>query len=131
VHIIFLISSALIVRRTGFLAVHRQPFFRLRGSLLWYDQAKAMVTKLTKHGDSLALVIDQPVLEQLKIGEDTSLDVTMEGNRLVIAPTTTGSSAPANASADRKDFVEAMDWAEQHYGGTFKRLAEHDRKHDV
>ena len=90
-----------------------------------------MVTKLTKHGDGLALVIDQPVLEQLKIGEDTPLDVTMEGNRLVIAPTTTGADAPANTSAERKNFAEAMDWAEQHYGGTFKRLAEHDRKHDV
>ena len=101
---------------------------------------KTMVTKLTKHGDGLALVIDQPVLEQLKIGADTPLDVTMEGNRLVIVPATSsasafdppatssaGADAPADASARRKNFEEAKDWAEQHYGGAFKRLAEHDR----
>jgi antitoxin component of MazEF toxin-antitoxin module len=90
-----------------------------------------MVTKLTKHGDGLALVIDQPVLEQLKISEDTPLEVTMEGNRLVIAPSISATTAPAGPSADRKNFEQAMDWAEQHYGGTFKRLAEHDRNQGV
>jgi antitoxin component of MazEF toxin-antitoxin module len=110
----------------GVSAVFRRPAW-----LLWYDESKLMVTKLTKHGDGLALVIDQPVLEQLKISEDTPLDVTMEGNRLVIAPSTSGSEPPAAASADRKHFEEAKDWAEQHYGGTFQRLAEHDRNQGV
>ena len=73
-----------------------------------------MFTKLTKHGDGLALVIDQPLLDQLKIGADTTLDVTTEGNRLVVTL----------ADAQRRQkFEQAMESVEKQYGGAFKRLA--------
>lgn len=45
-----------------------------------------MVKRLTRHGNSLALVIDRPVLELLKIGEDTPLDLTTDGEILIISP---------------------------------------------
>lgn len=45
-----------------------------------------MVKKLTKHGNSLALVIDRPILELLKIDSETPLDLTTDGHRLIIAP---------------------------------------------
>lgn len=75
-----------------------------------------MVKRLTKHGNSLALVIDKPVLDLLKIGQDTPLDVTTDGKRLIISP--------AKPSARRKKFEEAQAWAHQNYGRAFKRLAE-------
>ena len=45
-----------------------------------------MVKKLTKHGNSLALVIDKAVLELLKIDADTPLDITTDGDVLIITP---------------------------------------------
>ena len=74
-----------------------------------------MFTKLTKHGDGLALIIDQPLLDQLKIGADTPLDVTTEGNRLVVTL--------ADAQRGQK-FEQAQAWAHKNFGGAFKRLAE-------
>ena len=45
-----------------------------------------MVKTLTKHGNSLALVIDKPILDLLKIGADTPLEITTDGQRLMIEP---------------------------------------------
>lgn len=75
-----------------------------------------MVKRLTKHGNSLALVIDEPVLELLKISQNTPLDITTDGKRLIISP--------AKPSARRKKFEEAQAWAHKNYGRAFKRLAE-------
>lgn len=49
-----------------------------------------MVKKLTKHGNSLALVIDKPILELLKISADTPLDISTDGRCLIIAPSMEG-----------------------------------------
>lgn len=75
-----------------------------------------MVKRLTKHGNSLALVIDKPVLDLLKIGQDTPLDVTTDGKRLIIAP--------AKGSSRRKKFEEGQAWAHKNYSRAFKRLAQ-------
>ncbi len=39
-----------------------------------------MLKKLTKHGNSLALVIDRPILDLLKIDTETPLDISTDGN---------------------------------------------------
>ena len=75
-----------------------------------------MIKKLTKHGNSLALVIDRPILDLLKIDTDTPLDITTDGKRLVVAPAAT--------SERRKKFNAAQEWAHQRYGKAFKKLAE-------
>ncbi len=75
-----------------------------------------MVKKLTKHGNSLALVIDRPILELLKIDQETLLEVSTDGKTLSIAP--------APISARRKRFDAAQSLAHRRYGRTFKRLAE-------
>lgn len=72
--------------------------------------------RLTKHGNSLALVIDKPVLELLKIGQDTDLDITTDGKSLLISP--------ARPSSRRKKFEQASAWTEGKYGRAFKRLAQ-------
>ncbi len=43
-----------------------------------------MVKKLTKHGNSYALIIDRPILELLNISPDSPLEVTTDGTSLVI-----------------------------------------------
>jgi antitoxin MazE len=42
--------------------------------------------KLTKHGNSLALIIDKPLLELLKINEQTQLELLIEDGMLVVKP---------------------------------------------
>ena len=75
-----------------------------------------MVKKLTKHGNSLALVIDRPILDLLKINFDTPLDISTDGKQLVIAP--------ARSTERRKKFEAAQELAHKRYGRAFKKLAE-------
>jgi antitoxin component of MazEF toxin-antitoxin module len=75
-----------------------------------------MVKKLTKHGNSMALVIDRPILELLKIDSETPLDVSTDGKQLIIAP--------ARPSRRRKKFEAAQEWAHKRYGKAFQKLAE-------
>ena len=79
-------------------------------------QKGTMVKKLTKHGNSLALVIDRPILELLKIDSETVLDLTTDGHRLIIAP--------AEPSERRRKFEAAQRTAHKRYGRAFKKLAE-------
>jgi antitoxin component of MazEF toxin-antitoxin module len=45
-----------------------------------------MVKTLTKHGNSLALVIEKPVLELLGADAATPFEVTTDGRALVLTP---------------------------------------------
>ena len=45
-----------------------------------------MIKTLIRHGNSLALVIDKPILEMLQISADTPLEVTTNGDALMVAP---------------------------------------------
>lgn len=75
-----------------------------------------MVKKLTRHGNSLALVIDKPVLELLKIGEDTPLDLTTDGEILIISP--------QRDPKRQKKLEEALEMVHHKYGKMLKRLAD-------
>lgn len=75
-----------------------------------------MIKKLSKHGNSLALVIDRSILELLGIDERTSLDVSTDGRALVIVPSRSGKR--------RKRFDQALAACNEQYAKTLKRLAE-------
>ena len=45
-----------------------------------------MVKNLIKHGNSYALVIDKPIMELLQVTPDTELELTTNGDKLVISP---------------------------------------------
>ena len=75
-----------------------------------------MVKKLTRHGNSLALVIDRPILDLLKIDHESPLDISTDGERLIIAP--------VKPSARRKRFDAAQEYAHKRYGTAFKKLAQ-------
>jgi len=75
-----------------------------------------VVKKLTKHGNSLALVIDRPILELLKIDPETPLEVSTDGKQLIIAA--------AKPSTRRKKFEAAQELANKRYGRAFRKLAE-------
>lgn len=75
-----------------------------------------MVKKLSKHGNSLALVIDRPILDLLGIDSDTPLDISTDGHRLIVAP--------AVKSERRQKFEAAQHSTHKRFGRAFKKLAE-------
>ena len=75
-----------------------------------------MIKKLTRHGNSRALVIDCAVLELLKIDDDTSLKITTDGTRLIINPV---------PEEDRRTkIVTSLTTGNARYGRMLKKLAE-------
>jgi antitoxin MazE len=75
-----------------------------------------MPKRLTRSGNSLALVIDKPLLEALDIDTETDLEVSTDGDVLVISPVRKGRR--------RQKLKELVAEAHERYGGVFKRLAE-------
>ena len=47
-----------------------------------------MIKKLTRQGNSSALILDKALLELLEIDADTPLKLTVEGKRLIVEPLT-------------------------------------------
>lgn len=74
-----------------------------------------MLKKLTRHGNSLALVIDKGVLELLNIDEQTPLEISTDGTLLLISP--------VRDEKRRRQFQEALVRANAKYGRALKRLA--------
>jgi putative addiction module antidote len=76
-----------------------------------------MVKKLSKYGNSMALIIDKPILELLNIKEDTPLKITTDGKAIIIIP-----EGPARTHKERvKDAAEeAMD----KYAEALQKLAD-------
>ncbi len=75
-----------------------------------------MIKTLTKHGNSLALVIDKAILELLGIDPDTPLDISTDGQALIIHPV-----------RDRKHqakLKKSLAKVNQKYGRALKKLAE-------
>ena len=75
-----------------------------------------MIKKLSKHGNSLALVIDRPILELLGIDESTPLEISTDGQALVLVP--------VRDKRRRKRFEEALASTNRRYGKALRRLAE-------
>ena len=75
-----------------------------------------MVKKLTKYGNSLALVIDRPILDLFNIDPETLLDISTGGKQLIVASVT--------SAARRNKFEAAQQLAHQRYGKAFQKLAE-------
>ena len=75
-----------------------------------------MIRKLTRQGDALCLVIDEPLRERLGIDEGTPLRLSVEGRRLVIEPLGEAERAAR--------FREALAETNREYGKALKRLGE-------
>ena len=75
-----------------------------------------MMKKLIKHGNSLALVIEKPVLDLLGAGPETSFDITTDGHALVLVP--------IMDAKRQKAFKSALSKANEKYSRALKKLAE-------
>ncbi len=75
-----------------------------------------MVKHLTKTGNSLALVLDRPLLEAARIDADTALEVSTDGDVIVITPV-----RDAERVEKLRSGIEAIN---ARYAGVFQKLAE-------
>ncbi|HJZ24532.1 MAG TPA: hypothetical protein VJ201_08850 [Candidatus Babeliales bacterium] len=73
--------------------------------------------KLVKHGNSLALVIEKPLLNVLGIDEKTNLVISIQDNSLIIKAT------PIKKAKNKNEIDEIAKQIMQKYAPAFKKLA--------
>jgi antitoxin MazE len=75
-----------------------------------------MKKKLTRTGNSVALVLDRPLLEELGLDDSSEVEISTNGDVLVMTPVRV---------ADREQqFRKSAEKITTKYAGLFKRLAE-------
>jgi antitoxin component of MazEF toxin-antitoxin module len=75
-----------------------------------------VIKTLKRHGNSMALVIEKPMMEALGITEETPLQVTVSGNALVVTP--------ANVGVGPERMKSTIKEIRKRYGPMLKRLAD-------
>lgn len=74
----------------------------------------SMRKNLTHIGNSLGLVIEKPILELLDITQETDLEMTTDGKRLIIEPV---------RHSRKRRIVDAAKRAMDAHENTFRRIA--------
>ena len=74
-----------------------------------------MPKKLTKTGNSLALILDRPVLESTGIDESTPLEISTDGDVIVVSR--------VRSRKRRNEIERAQQAINARYGGVFERLS--------
>ena len=75
-----------------------------------------MIKKLIQHGNSVALVIDKPIMEMLKITNDTTFELTTDGKNLILSPQI--------ESQQDVDILHSLEKINKKHGAVLKRLGE-------
>ena len=75
-----------------------------------------MIKKLTRTGNSVALVLDKALLEELGLGPDSEVEVSTNGQILIMTP--------KRSSSRERRFRKSADKIHRRYAGLFKRLSE-------
>jgi len=75
-----------------------------------------MIKKLVSHGNSAALIIDKPILQLLKVDENTPLELTTDGKNLIISP--------VDDAKRGKKFKSSLEKVNKKHQKTLLKLAE-------
>jgi antitoxin component of MazEF toxin-antitoxin module len=75
-----------------------------------------MVKKLIQHGNSVALVIDKPIMEMLKITNETTFELSTDGKNLILSPQT--------ENEQEMSILHSLEKINKRYGTVLKRLGE-------
>jgi len=75
-----------------------------------------MVKKLIQHGNSLALVIDKPIMEILNITNETTFELSTDGKNLILSPQI--------EHTQEKNILNSLEKINKKYGSVLKRLGE-------
>jgi antitoxin component of MazEF toxin-antitoxin module len=75
-----------------------------------------MVKRLIQHGNSVALLIDKPILEMLNISNETTFELSTDGKNLILSPQI--------ESTQENNIMESLGRINKRYGNVLKRLGE-------
>jgi len=75
-----------------------------------------MVKKLIQHGNSVALVIDKPIMEILNITNKTIFELSTDGRNLILSPQI--------KKTQENTVINSLKKINQKYGTVLKRLGE-------
>ena len=75
-----------------------------------------MVKRLIQHGNSVALVIDKPIMEMLKITNETTFELSTDGKNLILSPQIEHSQ--------EMNILNSLEKINKEYGSVLKRLGE-------
>jgi antitoxin MazE len=88
----------------------------IRGHVDHVGKGDAMIIKkLTRQGNSAALVIDKQLLDLLDINQDTDLKITVNGRQLIVEPLTPEERAARFNEISKRDLKKN--------GELYRRLA--------
>ena len=82
-----------------------------------------MIKKLSRHGNSLAILIDKPILELLNLDENTPLRISTDGRNILIEPERESAAAPGIVSTNEK-IQAAYEKLTEQYAAGLKKLAD-------
>jgi len=74
-----------------------------------------MVKKLTRTGNSVALVLDKGLLEEAHLDPDQPVEVSTNGRVIVISP--------VRSKRDKDRFRQGQELMHEKFAGAFRRLA--------
>lgn len=75
-----------------------------------------MVKTLTKTGNSLAVILDKPLLDSVRIDADTPLAISTNGDVIIITP--------VREKEREEKLRDGMEAIHERYAGVFRRLAQ-------
>jgi len=75
-----------------------------------------MIKKLIQHGNSAALVIDKPIMEILKITNETTFELSTDGKNLILSPQIEHSQ--------EMNILNSLEKINKKYGSVLRRLGE-------
>jgi len=74
-----------------------------------------MIKRMVRHGNSSALIIDKPIMELLSIDTDTPLEISTDGQNIIISP--------INNIKRMQRLEKALVNINKKHGSTLKKLA--------
>lgn len=74
-----------------------------------------MVKRLTRQGNSIAVILDRPIVEAAQLDEGQEVEISTNGDVIIITPVRTKSRQAKLRSV--------MDRVHDKYAGAFRRLA--------
>jgi len=75
-----------------------------------------MKKRLTRTGNSVAVVLEKPLLEAVGIEADSEVEISTNGDVIVITP--------VRDERRRRKLKKILDELDEQYAGVFRRLAE-------
>jgi len=75
-----------------------------------------MVKKLIQHGNSVALVIDKPIMEILNITNETTFELSTDGKNLILSPQI--------EKNQENTIIHSLEKINKKYGTVLRRLGE-------